>query len=359
MDRFVDWLSHNPAAYIVVIVAFSVAVLTLTIVYTVAFFQGRAVSFWPPNIGSKPTSPLVKADNPSSQRRDIGIDSPMIIGKGAVLISSRGEAYSIESRTHSGSTAALFLASCGSGDKVVAKVYWRGLSPQSPAWESFQQEQQASEILRHRNIAKVLDRGIAGGYPFLIMEHFGGGSLRDWLNAHDRLPGRSILSISTQIADAIDFAHAQGVLHRDLKPDNILLESDATGRVAVSDFGIARLLGVIQRNITADIPIVGSIDYVAPEALRSEPLNRSADIYAFGVLVFEMIARRTPFDPQAEFSAVLLTKISEDAPEIRKFRDVPLGLSHRISASLNRNPQERPSSARGVLAGIENDLLTL
>ena len=358
MENLVDWLSHNSAASIAIIVAFSVVVITLTIIYTVAFFEGRAVSFWPPKIGARPAQSYDTTEmSPSPANSTLQV--PLILDKGAALISARGQRYQIEGRIHSGATSALFAARSSATERVVLKVYWRGLNPNSSFWQEFQQEQQASEILRHRNIAKVIDRGLAGGYPFLVMEYFAGGTLRNWLTSHERLPGASVLSISTQIADAIDFAHSQGVLHRDLKPDNILFESDPTGRVAVSDFGIARLLGSIQRNITAGVPIVGSIDYIAPETLEVDELSESADIYAFGIMIFEMVAKRTPYEPTAEFAAVLLRKIAENAPDIRKFRDVPINLSARIAATLSRNPRERPSSARNVLAGIENDLLKL
>ena len=94
---------------------------------------------------------------------------------------------------------------------VIAKVFWRGLVPNSRPWGIFQQEQRASEILNHRNIARVFDRGLRAGYPFTIIEFLGGGTLRDWLRTHDRLPGRDIASIASQVADAVDYAHSRGI----------------------------------------------------------------------------------------------------------------------------------------------------
>jgi serine/threonine protein kinase len=356
MGNFVDWLSHNQAASATIIVAFSLMVVTLIVIYAVAFFQGRAVSFWPPKIGPKPAFP---AKPSPAEAQDLDLHIPLTLGKGAILVSASGERYVLGARINSGSTAGLFEAQSKLLQKAVAKVYWVGPEPNSPIWEHFNREIKASELLQHRNIVRVFDRGIAGGYPFLVMEYLGGGTLHEWIAAHDRLPGSSILSIGTQVADAIDYAHSQGVIHRDLKPGNILFESDATGRVAVSDFGIARLLGASRRALTAEDSIVGTIDYLSPEAIRGQKLTTSTDIYAFGVLLFEMITGSTPFSDDSSPSAVIYRILSEEAPDIRKFRLVSKQLSDRIRITLSSDPQERPISARNVLAGMENDLLNL
>jgi serine/threonine protein kinase len=147
-------------------------------------------------------------------------------------------------------------------------VYWHGLAPNSPPWEFFQQEQRTAEILTHRNIVHTLDRGLRAGYPFTIIEYLGGGTLRDWLRTHDRLPGHAILSIASQVADSIDYAYSHSVIHRDVEPGNVLFESDPNGRVALSDFGIAMIQGAVERDITAaGAEFTGSPGYLVRELI--------------------------------------------------------------------------------------------
>jgi serine/threonine-protein kinase len=192
------------------------------------------------------------------------------------------------------------------------------------------------------------------------MEYLGGGTLRDWLQSHDHIPGRDILAISGQIADAIDFAHAHGVVHRDIKPGNIMFESDPHGRVALGDFGIARILGAVERDITAEGEFVGSPGYVAPEAYDGHEISKASDIYSFGVVLYEMIAGKIPFDEIQEPLAILHAKLTQDAPDIRSHRKgIPEAVAVRLAQTLSRNPNKRPKSARAILSGIENQISKL
>ncbi len=105
-----------------------------------------------------------------------------------------------------------------SDEELIVKVYWRGLRPNSIPWELFNREYRTSEILIHRNIVKILGRGLYSGYPFVVMEFLPGGTLRDLLQARTHhIPGQEVLSIAEQIVNAIDYAHTQGVVHRDIK----------------------------------------------------------------------------------------------------------------------------------------------
>jgi len=201
-------------------------------------------------------------------------------------------------------------------DKVVVKVYWRGLRPGSRAWELFNQEQRAAEILIHRNIARTLDKGLFNGYPFTVMEYLGGGTLRDWLRTHDRLPGIDILSIAGQVADAIDFAHSQGVIHRDIKPSNILFSSTPQGRVVLGDFGIAWIFGAVERDITAaEGEFIGTPAYIAPEVFVGGKISFASDIYSFGIVLYEMIAGRVPFNEFQEAYVILQANVGFVQPE--------------------------------------------
>jgi len=352
MDEFLKWLSTNPIIATALVVSFSLFLASATLVYLVAFFQGREISFWPPKIGERP-SRFAKDDAPS-------IHSPLI-RKGSVLHTASGSKVTIESDFYGGANATLYRAKTPENEKVIVKVYWRGLRPGSPAWELFKQEQRTAEILVHRNIVKTLDRGLFGGYPFIVMEYLGGGTLRDWLRTHDRIPGSDILSIAGQVADAIDFAHSRGVIHRDIKPGNILFESNPQGRVALGDFGIARILGAVERDITAvEGEFVGTPGYIAPEAFEGREVTFASDIYSFGTVLYEMIAGRIPFDEFQEVYALLRAKVAEDAPDIRVYRkDVSERLALRLAQALDREPRKRPRSARALLAGLENEISQL
>lgn len=278
--------------------------------------------------------------------------------KGAVLKTAGGAAVTIESELHAGAESTIFLAKGQSGDAVAVKIFWKGLGPNSLAWQHFKNEQHAAESLKHRNIIGILDTGMVGGYPFTVMEYFSGRSLKEWLETHDRMPGPDILSVASQIADAIDFAHAEGMVHRDIKPSNILIESTPQGRVVLSDFGVARVFGAVQRNITVSgNELVGSPAFLAPEAIKGLEISEKSDIYSFGVVVYQMIAGKDPFAHFGITSALLNVKTNKDAPDIRQFRkNVPKSVAVRLAQTLSRDPNKRPRSAGAVLRGIEDGI---
>jgi serine/threonine-protein kinase len=364
MPEFIKLLSTNASAA----AAFSIAILLVGLVistlYVVAFKQGRSISFWPPSIGVKPASPgpSDREDHHESNHRgpisEYAESSNPVVDRGTILQGASGKAYRITSGFYGGANATLYKAEDPEKNPVIAKVFWRGLAPNSPPWVLFQQEQRTAEVLNHRNIVRTLDRGLRSGYPFTIIEYLGGGTLRDWLRSHDRLPGQDILSIASQLADAIDYAHSRGVIHRDIKPGNVLFESDPEGRVALSDFGIAVILGAVERDITAaGGEFSGSPGYIAPELIQGSPPTIKADIYSFGVVLYEMISMAVPFDEQRDVLSIIRAKTERDAPDIRQFRqDVAEKIAERLSQVLSREPASRPVSARAVLSGIE-DLL--
>jgi eukaryotic-like serine/threonine-protein kinase len=355
VSDFLKWLAGSPvltAALIVILGA-------LALMYVVAFLQGREVSFWPPKIGARPVNTTTGTVTHQSDEAAPGDTNP-IVGKGTVLDTAAGDKVKIESDFYGGANATLFRGRNLAGLPVIVKVYWRGLAPNSPAWDLFKQEQRITEVLDHRNIVKTLDHGLFSGYPFTVLEYFGGGTLRDWLRTHDRIPGADLMAIAGQVADAVDYAHSRGVVHRDIQPGNILFASDPRGRIALGDFGIARILGAVIRAVTAAEPFVGlwgSPGYLAPETLQADLLSTRSDIYSFGVVLYEMIAGRMPFGELEGAYAIIQAKVSRDAPDIRSYRaDVPSGVAARLAQTLSRDPTSRPESTRAVLAGIENDI---
>lgn len=349
MDEFLKLIAGNPQLAMISIVSLGIALASVSLIYLIAFLQGREVSFWPPKIGARPE----RGQSAFDSARDAQPNP--IIQRGSLLKAASGSTFTIESNFYGGATATLFQATNSAKEKIIVKVYWRGLMPNSTPWEFFSREFRTAELLVHRNIVKVLDKGLFGGYPFIAMEYLPGGTLRDLLQAREHIPGSDILSIASQVADAIDFAHSRGIVHRDIKPGNILFESDSHGRVALSDFGVAAWLGAVERDITAQgNEFVGTPAYLAPEAIMGQEIAQASDIYGFGVVLFEMIAGRIPFDEYQQVYAIVQAKMFQDAPDIRDFREVPEQISKRLAKTLSRKPKERPTSARKVLSGIEN-----
>lgn len=364
MGELFKLLSTGSPAAVLLIVAVLVLSVTVSVIYATAFVQGRSISFWPPSIGERPKSLKIdheEAESRSSASVTSAESSNPVVDRGTMLRAASGKTYRVLSAFYGGANATLYKAEDSGGATVIAKVYWRGLAPNSPSWELFQQEQRTAEILTHRNIVRTLDRGLRAGYPFTIMEYLGGGTLRDWLRTRDRLPGHDIVSIASQVADAIDYAHSRGVLHRDVKPGNVLFESDPNGRVALSDFGIAVILGAVERDITATGgEFAGSPGYLAPELIAGGDVTRQADIYSFGVVVYEMISKIVPFDEYRDVLAIIRAKIDSAAPDIRHFRaDVPHEIAARLAGVLARDPSLRPTSAHAVLVGLEDQLRSL
>lgn len=336
--------------------------LTTSVIYAIAFAQGRSISFGLlRSVGSpKPVYRIPRIYSRTNLPTRRRMQNP-VVDRGTMLHSSSGQTYRVLSAFYGGANATLYKAENQDVNTVIAKIYWRGLAPNSPPWELFQREQRTAEILRHRNIASTLDRGLRLGYPFTILEYLGGGTLRDWLSTHHSLPGRDIFSIASQVADAIDYAHSQGVIHRDIKPGNILFESNTNGRIALSDFGIAAILGAVERNITAAAgEFFGSPGYLAPELIEGYQPTTATDVYSFGIVIYEMIANVVPFDEYRDVLAIIRAKVEKDAPNIHLFKpDVPIEIATRLEAVLSRDPQIWPVTAHAVLNGLAQSFTAL
>ena len=368
MSDLLKTLLSNSAALAVFLAGVCLLLLSVITIYVVAFFQGRSLSFWPPSVGPRPLlhvsldTPSIPAAPAPSERPGESETQPSFptLNKGTTIVTSSGNRVSIESSSYIGVRAALMKARDSAGRQVMVKLFWQGLNPSSEASSTFAKEFAASRSLHHRNIVEMLDHGLWSGYPFLVLEFLPGGTLYDLIKNRDRIPGPEILSIAGQIADGIDHAHKNGRIHRDISPSNILFESDAFGRVAISDFGIAKILGAVDARITATAaPFEGTPAYIAPEVFSSNAITPLVDIYGFGVVLFEMIAGRCPFPKVETVYQLFHEKVQQPVPRLKSFRKVSDDLDARLLATLDVNPDHRPQSARSVLSGIEPSLLSL
>jgi DNA-binding SARP family transcriptional activator/pimeloyl-ACP methyl ester carboxylesterase/tRNA A-37 threonylcarbamoyl transferase component Bud32 len=214
----------------------------------------------------------------------------------------------------------------------------------------FQQEAQALRQLSHPNIVCILDVVQPPGEYGLVMDYVPGGSLRDLLDRGGRLPLDRALHIGLELADALSRAHHLGIIHRDVKPDNVLLAADGTPRL--SDFGMSRMQSRSLR-LTESGTFVGTPGYVSPETLRGQPMTALSDIWSFGVLLYELLAGAPPFE--GENISVVLTAVLQDAlPPIRQHQPgAPPALQSLLDRLLAKDPAKRLSSMRLAAAELE------
>ena len=218
----------------------------------------------------------------------------------------------------------------------------------------FQQEAQILARLQHPNVITVFDTGVDGGDRFIVMELVEGPTLRELLDAEGRLTPERAGEIASPLASALGFAHAKAVIHRDVKPSNVLLPPD--GGVKLADMGIARLLS--PEALTATLSVRGTAGYISPEQVRGDRVDARADLYSLGCVLFEMLAGRTPFE--GDLAALSYAHTHTPAPRVRSINpDVPAAMDELVAAMLEKDPARRPSTGeevqRSLAAAIRQD----
>jgi tRNA A-37 threonylcarbamoyl transferase component Bud32 len=211
----------------------------------------------------------------------------------------------------------------------------------------FRRECEALVALEHPNVIPVLDAGESEGTGWIVMHLATGGSLADRLAERGLAPDESI-AILRQVAAALDAAHSEGRLHRDVKPANVLLEPD--GHVWLADFGVARSVGT-----TTTVPgqMVGTAAYMAPEVIAGGRARPAADLYAFACMAFEMLSGRRPF-PDGEVGTVLFAHLERPVPRACAIRpDLPRRVDRVLAAGLAKDPRGRPRSAGALVDALE------
>lgn len=212
--------------------------------------------------------------------------------------------------------------------------------------------------LRHKNVAEVYDLGeTAAGQPFLVMQRLHGETLADLLARTPQLPGATAAAIGRDVARALAAAHALGVVHRDLKPENVMVTWFGEGRpwIKVLDFGMARLLqGGPGTPLTRKGAVFGTPEYMPPEQAMGQPVDARADQYAFGVMVFEMIAGTRPFKARSPLE-MLQKQIREAPPKLRELAPgTPAGIEAAVERMMAKKPDDRfPDVATAAAALAE------
>jgi len=260
-------------------------------------------------------------------------------------------AYLVEHRLGSGGMATTYRARRVRDGKPVALKIPHEQYLHDPSFRSrFVREGQLGTQLHHPNVVRVLEAGEEAGRPFIAMELVDGRTLRDLITAAGEMPLDRALDITRQVAEALDYAHAKGVTHRDLKPENLMVER--SGLVMVMDFGLARLTDA--PGLTASSVFLGTPAYTAPEAISGVPADHRQDLYALGLVLFELLQGRTPHagsSPLEQLRAHLDGRFpSRDELE----RPVPEAVWELLSDLVARDPDDRPASAQQVLVRLRD-----
>ncbi len=265
--------------------------------------------------------------------------------------------YTVTERIGKGGFASVYLATRQLDDERVAIKVLHDHSSNEDDLRRFERERQTMRAFNgHPNIVTVFDSGVTEtGSHYMVLEFVGGGSVRDLLGDQRALHWSDATRIAVQVCSALDVAHRSGVLHRDVKPANILLDSDA---VKLSDFGIARLVG--QSQMTAAQSIIGTLAYTPPEVFHGKTFDGRGDIYQLGITIYEMLLGRPPFSSAvSDNKATIIRRIlDKPAPPLEQF-DIPAPLSDLLERVLAKDPADRPQTAQRfgeLLNAIEVEL---
>jgi serine/threonine-protein kinase len=221
--------------------------------------------------------------------------------------------------------------------------------------ERFRREARAVAQLSHPNIVTVIDRGEEDGRQFIVFELVEGDNLKELVERGGPLPVRRVLDLGLEVGRALAFAHAQGLVHRDVKPQNVLLNGD--GRAKVTDFGIVRSLDAVGHTETGTV--LGTSHYIAPEQARGEKVDAQTDVYSFGVVLYELLTGRVPY-PGDNFLSVAMKHVNDPIPSVLEPRpDTPLRLANLIDRLLAKQPVDRPASMDDVVSELEAVLAEL
>jgi eukaryotic-like serine/threonine-protein kinase len=243
--------------------------------------------------------------------------------------------YELEELVGTGGMSSVFRAHDRLLDRKVAlKILHQQYSSDDDYVERFRREARSVAALSHPNIVTVIDRGEHEERQFIVFEYVEGENLKRLIERRGPSPVPAALELAIQIARGLAFAHQQGLVHRDVKPQNVLLNGD--GRAKVTDFGIARSLDV-QRGMTQTGTVLGTSDYIAPEQAQGQRVDEHTDVYSLGVVLYELLTSEVPF-PGENFVAVAMRHINEEPPPVLAKRP---DVSPRVDAAVRRAMAKR------------------
>ncbi len=232
---------------------------------------------------------------------------------------------------------------------VAIKILREELSDNSDFLRRFRNESKAIAVLSHPNIVKVYDVSFGDRIQYIVMEYVDGITLKQYIEQQGEIKWREALYFTVQILQALQHAHERGIIHRDIKPQNIMLLED--GSIKVMDFGIARFTQAETQTMTDKA--IGSVHYIAPEQARGGHINDKADIYSVGVMLYEMLTGQLPFVADNAVSVAIMQMQAEPTPPTRINPSIPKGLEEITMHAMEKNPAQRFPSAADMLEDVE------
>ncbi len=259
--------------------------------------------------------------------------------------------YHLDRRIGHGGMAEVWVATDTQLDRRVAVKWLKpNLASDPVVAERFRREAIAVAGLNHPNIVAVHDVFEHDGRQAVVMQLVDGKSLRQLLDGQKRLGPELTIHIGAAVAGALDEAHRKGFVHRDVKPANILMTSD--GRVLLTDFGIAKGLDIADTDLTSDNVMMGTAKYLSPEQVRGRKLDGRADLYSLGLVLYECLAGRVPFQGETDADTAL-ARLQRDPTDLGRLRPtLPIGLINLIHRTLARNPAHRPPTGADLRTAL-------
>jgi serine/threonine-protein kinase len=258
--------------------------------------------------------------------------------------------YELQELVGTGGMSSVFRAHDNQLEREVAiKILHQHYAEDPEYLERFRREARAVARLSHPNIVTVIDRGDDDGRQYIVFEHVKGENLKELVLRTGRLPVPQALELALHIADGLSFAHEHGLVHRDVKPQNVLLSDE--GEVKVTDFGIARSLHV-EHGVTQTGTVLGTGEYLAPEQASGKTVSPATDVYSLGVVLWELLAGDVPFTGD-NFVAVALRHVNEPPPSLRERRP---DVSPRLDAAVQRALAKDPASRFPSMAAFAQEL---
>jgi serine/threonine protein kinase len=249
------------------------------------------------------------------------------------------ERYELEELVGSGGMSSVYRAQDSLLERTVAlKILHPQYAADGEYVQRFRHEARAVAQLSHPNIVTVIDRGEDEGRQFIVFEYVEGENLKELITRTGPLPIRRAVELGLGMARALAFAHEHGLVHRDVKPQNVLL--NGTGEAKVTDFGIARSIDV-ERGLTQTGTVLGTSNYLAPEQATGKPVGPATDVYSLGIVLYELLTAEIPFEGD-NFVSVAMKHVHEPLPSLVERRpDAPLRLVHAIERATAKDPADR------------------